>query len=87
MLIDSGSTGNYIDARECAARKLKIQKEDTAEELKMADGSVVQTEGQVHITLKCGGYKDVIVARVSPEMSKPLILGIPWLSKANPHVD
>ena len=53
----------------------------------MADGSVVKTEGQVHITLKCGGYKDVIAARVFPEMNKPLILGIPWLSKANPHVD
>ena len=69
------------------ARKLPIQKEDEAEELKMADGSGVKTEGQVHITLKCGGYKDVIATRVFPEMNKPLILGIPWLSKANPHVD
>ena len=87
VLIDSGSTGNYIDARECAARKIKIQKEDQAEELKMADGSMVKTEGQVHITLKCGGYKDVIAAQVFPKMNKPLILGIPCLSKVNPHVD
>ena len=45
VLIDSGSTGNYIDARECTVRKLKIQKGDGAEEFKMADGSVVKTEG------------------------------------------
>ena len=87
VLIDSGSTGNYIDARECTARKLKIEIEEEAEELKMADGSVVKTEGRVHFTLKCGGYKHVIVARVFPGMNKPLILGIPWLRKANPHVD
>ena len=66
---------------------MKIQKEDQVEELKMADGSMVKTEGQVHITLKCGGYKDVITTRVFPKMNKPLILGILWLNKANPHVD
>ena len=87
VLIDSGSTKNYIDARECAARKIKIEKEEQAEELKMVDGSMVKMEGQVHITLKCGGYKDVITARVFPKMNKPLILGIQWLSRANPHVD
>ena len=53
----------------------------------MADGSMVKTEGQVHISPKCGRYKDVITTRVFPEMNKPLILGILWLSKANPHVD
>ena len=28
VLVDSGSTGNYIDARECAARRIKIEVED-----------------------------------------------------------
>ena len=43
--MDSGSTGNYIDAWECATRGIKIEAEDKPEELKMADGTVVQTEG------------------------------------------
>ena len=34
ILVDSGSTGNYIDARECTARRLKIEVEDQPEELK-----------------------------------------------------
>ena len=38
VLVDSGSTGNYIDARECTAQRIKIEAEDQAEELKMADG-------------------------------------------------
>ena len=45
VLVDSGSTGNYIDARECATRRIKIEAEDHSEELKMADGIVVKTAG------------------------------------------
>ena len=42
VLVDSGSTGNYIDARDCTARRIKIEVEDQPEELKMADGIVVK---------------------------------------------
>ena len=87
VLVDSGSTGNYIDARECTARRIKIEAEDQSEELKMADGTVVKTEGRVQFVLKCGGYRGQISARVFPNMNKPMILGIPWLSKENPHID
>ena len=87
VLVDSGSTGNYIDARECAARRIKIEAEGQSEKLKMADGTVVETEGRVQFVLKCGGYRGQISARVFPNMNKPMILGIPWLSKENPHID
>ena len=43
----SGSTGNYIDVREYTSREVKIEVEDKSEELKMANGTVVQTEGRV----------------------------------------
>ena len=45
ILVDSGSIGNYINAQEFTDRGLSIQDEKTAEELRMADGSIVQTEG------------------------------------------
>ena len=73
VLVDSGSTGNYIDARECTARRIKIEAEDQSEELKMADGTVVKTEGRVQFVLKCGGYRGQISARVFPNMNKPMI--------------
>ena len=47
VLVDSRSIGNYIDARECAAQRIKTEAEDQSEELKMADGTVVKTEGRV----------------------------------------
>ena len=70
ITMDSGSTSNYIDARECAARGMKIEAEDKPEELKMADGTVVKTEGRVQLKLKCGGYRGDICAWVFPNMNK-----------------
>ena len=45
VLVDSGSTGNYINARECTTRGIKVEEEDQLKELKMADGTMVKTEG------------------------------------------
>ena len=35
VLVDSGSTGNYIDAQECTMSGIKIEAEEKPEELKM----------------------------------------------------
>ena len=64
-----------------------METENKPEELKMANGIVVTIEGRVQFVLKCGGYKGEISARVFPNMNKQMILGIPWLSKENPHID
>ena len=45
ILVDSGSTKNYIDARECTVRKLQIQNEEATKELHLADGSIVKDGG------------------------------------------
>ena len=87
ILVDFGSTSNYIDARECTARRIKIEAKDQSEKPKMADGTMVETEGRIQFVLKCGGYRGQISAWVFPNMNKPIILGIPWLSKENLHID
>ena len=55
MLIDLGATGNYILAQECAARRIKREREQGGKELTMADGSSVKTLGRVQLNVKCGG--------------------------------
>ena len=87
MLIDLGVTGNYVSAQECAARKIKIEKEKKGKELTMADGSKVKTIGRVRLNVRCGGYHGVVEARVFPKMSKLIILGMPWLVKENPDIN
>ena len=36
--------------------RIKVEAEEKSEELKMADGNMVQTEGRVQFVLKCGRY-------------------------------
>ena len=86
MLIDLGATGNYVSAQECTMRGIKIEKEKDGKELTMADGSKVKTIGRVRLNVRCGGYHGIVEARVFPKMSKPIILGMPWLVKENPHI-
>ena len=87
VLADSRMSSNDIDAQECVACGIKVEAEDQSEELKMADGTMVRTKGQVQFILKCGGYKGEISARVFPSTKKQMILGIPWLSKENRHIN
>ena len=44
-------------------------------------------EGRVRVHVKCGKYRGTIYARIFPRITKQMILGIPWLSKENPHID
>ena len=45
------------------------------------------TKERVQVTLKCGGHRGTVSALVFPNMNKPMILGIPWFSKENSHID
>ena len=74
MLIDSRSTGNYVSAQTCTMLGIYIEEEPTNEELQLADGSPVTTQGRVKLQIKCGKYKNVIWERVFPRMQKQLIL-------------
>ena len=87
ILIDSGATENYVSAQECAMKKLKTKKEKNGKELTMVDGSKVRTLNRVQLNVICDGYRGIMEARVFPQMLKPLILGMPWLVKVNPHIN
>ena len=87
VLLDSGSTGNFVSARICTALKIKPEKDAYPEELKMADGSTVETEGKVKIQLHCGKYRGTVLAKVFPGLQKEMILGMPWLQKENPQIN
>ena len=64
-----------------------MEAEDKPKELKMADGTVVKTDGRVQLKLKCGRNRGDISTQVFPNMNKQMIFGIPWFSKENPHID
>ena len=53
----------------------------------MADVSKVKTVGRMQLNVRCGIYHGVVEARVFPKMLRPMILGMPWLVKENPHIN
>ena len=71
----------------CTAHKVKVEEDPLPDTLTMADGTKTQTEGKVQLRFKCGGYRGTVQAKVFPGLQKPMILGIPWLQKENPHID
>lgn len=56
VLVDVTSNSDCVDASECVARGLKVEAEDQPEEHKMANGSVIKTEGRIQVNLKNGRY-------------------------------
>ena len=70
ILVDSGSTKNYIDAQECAVRKLQVENDEAVEGLRLVDRSKVKTEGRVGVHVKCGEYRGTMYAQVFPRMNK-----------------
>ena len=69
------------------SKENKDRERTWGKELTMADGSNVQTLGRVQLNVKCGGYQGIMEAKVFPQMTKLMILGMPWLVKENPHIN
>ena len=87
VLLDLGTTGNFISDAMATVFKLKIISEVDSQDLKLADGSQVWTARYVQFTMNCRGYKGKTIARVFPNLSKNCILGMPWLVQENPIID
>ena len=87
VLLDLGTTGNFISDAMATALKLKVTSDVDFQDLMLPDGSQVWAAGYVQFTMNCGGYKGKILARVFPNLSKEYILGMPWLVQENPIID
>ena len=87
MLIDLGSTGNYLSAQCQTVLDLEEKPKGDFERLTLADGSEVHAQGYIQFVLHCGNYKAKVLARVFPNLHQELILGIPWLAQENPTID
>ena len=70
VLLDSGTTGNFISDAMATVLKLKITSDVDFQDLTLADGSKVWTAGYVQFTMNCGGHKEKIIARVFPNLSE-----------------
>ena len=86
MLIDSGSTSNYLSTWCQTALDLEVKPKEDFDRLTLEDGSEVHAQDYVQFVLHCGNYKTKVLARVFPNLHEELILGNPWLVQENPII-
>ena len=91
-LVDSGATGNFISMDLVEKWCLPTEEIPTPIQVRLADGSeIILEETLTRLTLSVAGDTDTSVLEldlmVVPNLKFDLILGIPWLKEANPHVN
>ena len=86
VLIDSGSTGNFISDQVVASLHLKVVEDGIRQKLILPDKSIIWAGGWVDSLLTSGEYVRRISARVFPSLHKELILGMPWLVMEDPDI-
>ena len=87
VLIDCGSTGNYISDSLIPALGMEVIPEKDFEWLEMADRRWVKAQGHVSFRLDCGEVSFKLIARVFPSLRAEVLLGQPWFRQENPDID
>ena len=86
-LLDSGASHSFIAANIICELGLKTHFAD-ALEVALADNSVVCLREVVDLPVHfaCNAMQEITCC-IIPSLHSPIILGMDWLRKGNPHVD
>jgi hypothetical protein len=88
ILIDSGSTGNFISNQLVDLQRINTQQANRPTEVTLADGSKQLTNRIArNVNVKIKGYEEQIDLMVLTLNGYDAILGMPWLKHANPHIN
>lgn len=88
VLIDSGSSHQYISTN--YVHKISLQPTVTTQSphrVQVANGSYMESEGEVDFTLVFDRYRTRVHARILNTPEYDIILGLDWLRAANPVID
>jgi hypothetical protein len=85
VMVDGGSTGNFIDSAYAKKHELHSHKLGTAKSVRLADGSTHICRSYVTVNLSMGNLKQLATLNVIPLDGYDVILGIPWLRLNNPE--
>jgi hypothetical protein len=85
VMVDGGSTGNFIDSKYVQEYQLHKHKLGEAKAVRLADGSTHLCRSYVTCYVRMGTLKQLITLNVIPLDGYDAILGIPWLRLNNPE--
>ena len=89
ILVDSGSSGNFVAKSFVTTNGIKCQKLDSNEvrKVRLANGSMEDVNERVEAMLNMGTYAERVEFTVIELQTYDVILGMPWLFEKNPDVD
>src|SRR5260370_3051601 len=86
VMVDSGSTGNFIDSSYVKTHSLLVSKLSTPKSVRLADGSIHVCRQHVTVNLRMGVLRHIIQLHVIPLQGYHVVLGIPWLQQYEPDI-
>ena len=88
ILLDCGSSGDFINSAFVQRHSL-ITQSNSSQQVKMANGSIVSTEGELsQARLHIDSFSDSVTLTSLPlHCQYDVILGMPWLRRHNPQID
>lgn len=88
IMVDGGSTGNFISAAFAHRLGLPLIHIDHTIQVRLANGHIDTCHKRAVVTFSTQGYQETIHATVLSSLSgADLILGMPWLKAHNPSID
>src|ERR1700733_1816471 len=88
VLVDSGSSGNFIREEFAKSSQTPLLPKQDAYEVKLADKKTLDVNLTApHVKLQIQDHTDIIDLDVLPLEGNNVILGKPWLQKHNPDID
>src|ERR1700676_1602617 len=85
VMVDGGSTGNFIDSKYVLEHQLHTLKLGEAKSVSLADGRTHLCRSYVTCNVRMGNLKQLITLNIIPLDGYDVILGIPWLRLNNPE--
>ena len=89
-LVDSGADDNFIDANIVSQANIPLENLDPPRDVTALNGETLAriTHLTIPITLVLSGnHSETIQFLVISSPHAPLVLGLPWLKRHNPHID
>ena len=88
VLIDSGATDDFVAARFVDLLKHHaILPTGDVRVVKMANGAALRVERELHALLRLGVLEETRPLLIAPLDGYDVVLGKPWLTYHNPHID
>jgi hypothetical protein len=87
MMVDSGSTGDFISQAYVREHKLHSKSYEHSKTVWLADGKQHVVSWYVMCDIRTGGLTETVELAIIPLAGYDVILGTPWLQRHNPRIN